>query len=602
VGLSTRALTTNVSDQTGSFCMQPGAPTSSCPANTGIFPIWSGLSDVYEEQTFSVPAGTSRLRFAADYPAPPDPNDFNSLVRFALLEPDGTYAGYSRPQGFASYGEMEVANPPGGTWTAVFFTERNGAVAGALGTTGSVDWDASTLDYAPASPVYPASLTIAAGKSATANLLVTSPTAPGDTDQSVVVSTPGARTTIPVTVRTLVSTGLFGSGGSFSGVLTGGNGRDGLDAQANTYFFNVPPGQRDLDASVTLANDPNDTVIGYLIDPNGQTVGYSTNDTTDAAGDTLVPTRFMNLYHVAPVAGRWSLLLEWENPVSGAELAEPFSGQIAFNQASVTGNLPQGFLSSLTPFLTPHLAAGQTYNYTVTVHNTGLAPEAFFADPRSSTSQTIALPDLSGDNGSVSLPLSPDAFIPVYAIPTHTTQVQASVTGTRPVTFDLDYFPGDPDISPAIESPSTEGSQSGDSASLTFNEPAISPGLWGIIPDEIGPYPPSGAPPATASVSLDAVTQAFDPTIDSQTGDFWEWINGLSANFAPIYLAPGASGQIPITVTPDAAPGTLVSGTVYVDDYALASGFGVVNNNADELAALPYSYYVSSGGGFNPFG
>jgi len=593
VGLSTRALTKSVSDQTGAFCMQPGTPTGSCPANTGSFPIWTGLTDVYQEQSFTVPAGTSRLRFAADFPQPPNPDDFNSLIRFALLEPDGTYAGYSRPQGLADYGEVEVANPPGGKWTAVFFTEQDGAVMGASGTTGTVDWDASTLDFAPGSPVIPSSLTIAAGKSATANLIVTSPAGPGDTDQSVVVSAPGNQSSIPVTVRTLVPTGLLAGGGNFNGVLTGGNGRDPADAAANTYFFDVPSGQRDLDASLTLANDPNDTLIAYLVDPNGQTVGYSTNDTTDAAGNPL-PTRFVSLYHTAPAPGRWSLILDWENPVSGSELAEPFTGSVRFNQASVSGNLPGGPLSQLIPILTPQLAAGHTYTYTVNVHNTGVAPEAFFADPRLPTSQTMALPDLSGENGTVSLPLPAVPNIPVYAVPTHTTQLQASVTGSAPVTFELTYFPGDPALSPAVETPSAPGSQSGDSASLSLNEPEVSPGLWAVIPGEIGPYPPSGAPSATATSSVSAVTRAFDPTVDSSTGDFWQAINGLTADFAPVYVAPGATGQITVSVTPNGAPGTHASGTLYINDYVLASTYGAADNDGDELAALPYTYIVAT--------
>ncbi|HWH12566.1 MAG TPA: S8 family serine peptidase [Solirubrobacteraceae bacterium] len=593
VGLSTRALTRTVSDQTGGFCMQPGTPTAACPQNTGTFPIWTGLTDVYQEQSFTVPAGTSRLRFAADFPQPPDPTNFNSLVRFALLEPDGTYAGYSRPQGLADYGEIEVANPTGGKWTAVFFTEQDGAVAGESGTTGPVNWDASTLDYAPASPIFPTSVTIGAGRTATAHLLVTSPAAPGDADQSVLVSTPANKGSIPVTVRTLVPTGLFAGAGTFSGVLTGGNGRDPADAAANTYFFDVPPGQRDLDAHLSLANDPNDTLIAYLVDPNGQTVGYSTNDTTDVDGNP-VPTSTVDLYHVAPTPGRWSLILQWENPVSGSELAEPFTGSVGFNQVSVTGNLPGGGLGQLIPALTPQLAAGRTYTYTVTVHNTGVAPEAFFADPRLPSSQTMALPDLSGNDGSVSLPLPAQPSTPVYAVPTHTSQLQASVTGSAPVTFELTYFPGDPALSPAVDTPSAPGSQSGDAATLSLNEPEVTPGLWTVIPGEIGPYPPSGAPPATTTTSVSAVTQAFDPTVDSSTGDFWEAINGLTADFAPVYVAPGASGQITVAVTPTGAPGAHVTGTLFIDDYVLASEYGAADNDGDELAAVPYAYTVQT--------
>jgi hypothetical protein len=47
-----------------------------------------------------------------------------------------------------------------------------------------------------------------------------------------------------------------------------------------------------------------------------------------------------------------------------------------------------------------------------------------------------------------------------------------------------------------------------------------------------------------------------------------------------------------MSVTPQAALGTQVSGTLYLDDYALGSTIGAILPNADELAAIPYSYTV----------
>jgi len=75
----------------------------------------------------------------------------------------------------------------------------------------------------PAGAISPASVTIGAGQTATARLTLTSQASPGDSDQSVGLSTAQGQTTIPVTVRTTVPVGP--GGGTFSGVLTGGNGR-----------------------------------------------------------------------------------------------------------------------------------------------------------------------------------------------------------------------------------------------------------------------------------------------------------------------------------------------------------------------------------------
>jgi hypothetical protein len=575
VSLSTRALTQQVGAQTGSFCMQPdpSAATTSCPANTGSFPIWSGVTEVYQAEHFTVPptSGTSRLSFSADYPY----TGQTSLLHFALFEPDGTYAGYSLPQGLGDFGNVQVTDPPPGNWTAVFFTELDGALPGGIGTSGTVQWDASTSQYAPAGSITPAVLNLAPGQTGSASLSVTSPAAAGDSAQSVVISSGGQSTTIPVVVRTQIPIGPLG--GTFSGVLTGGNGRADTQAQGNTYVFNVPPRLQDLDASVALANDPGDEVIAFLVDPDGQTVGYSSNATVLPVSGTLTPssTRFVSLYHVAPEPGQWSLILDWQNPVTGSELQEPFTGAISFNQVQVSSNLP----------LHARLASGRTYTYTVSINNTGLAPEAFFADPRLNQQATISLADQNGSETDMSLPLPAGLTFPYYFVPSHTSQLEASLTGTVPVNFDMEYFPGDPDL---------EGVQSGDSATLTYAEPEVSPGMWSINPDEIGPYPATGAPAATASASLSAVTQAFDPATTSSTGDFWSAINGLSSGFAPIYVPAGSSGTITISITPAGSPGTEVSGTLYVADFALGSFFfdGPALGDADDLAAIPYSYRV----------
>jgi hypothetical protein len=50
--------------------------------------------------------------------------------------------------------------------------------------------------------------------------------------------------------------------------------------------------------------------------------------------------------------------------------------------------------------------------------------------------------------------------------------------------------------------------------------------------------------------------------------------------------------SITVSIRPTAAVGTTVSGTLYVDDYALASTFGVALPDADGLAAIAYSYKV----------
>ena len=587
VDLSTRALSHEVSDSgVQSFTMDPSSPT----ANSGVTQIWSGVSEVYQTETFTVPwtdpRAPSRLLFSADYQF----TGQGSLLHIALFEPDGTYAAYTLPQGLGDFAEAEVANPTPGTWTALFFTEEDGATPGGLGTSGPIQWDAQTWQYAAAGSITPSWLNIAPGQTATATLSLTTPSSAGDTDQSIVISSFGGQTTIPVTVRTVVPIGP--SGGTFSGVLTGGNGRSGSEAQTNTYFFQVPPGEADLDASISLANNPGaglipgDELLAYLVDPNGQTVGYSSNYTLEPSGSSLVPAAslYTQLYHVAPIPGQWELVLFWANPVVGDELSDPFTGAVEFNQVEVNSNLPDSSSTSVT--------TGATFDVNIT--DTGVAPEAFFVDPRlDNQTQLLNLPnhDPAVDATNFTIPLAAGFTFPYYLVPTHTSQLTANVSsadGKTPVTFDMEYLPGDPDVSPAVAAPGVTSTIGPGSATLSLTEsPEVSPGLWLVNPDEIGAYPTSGIPTDPASASLSALTESFDPAVTSGTGNLWD---GSLSN--PLYLLPGQSGSIQVTISPTGPSGTVVSGALYVDDITLGSFIGAANTDGDELAAIPYEYNV----------
>ncbi len=405
VNLATRALNASPNaSQTGEFCMQPDTtdtPPSNCPENTGNFDIWSGVNEVYQNVNFTVPStgnNLSRLEFAADY----QNTDQGSLLHVALLEPNGAYAAYSEPQGLADYAELEVTNPMPGKWTAVFFTENDADSVGAAGTSGPVQWSANTFTYGQGGNIFPSTLYIGPGQTASAHLSLSSTNVSGDSDQSVVVTSPYGTTTVPVTVRTTVQTNR--RGGTFNGVVTGGNGRADAPAMTSTYEFNVPQGLNDLDLSLALANDPGDVFVAELVDPNGQTVGYSTNITTDSLGRGELSLT-ADLYKVNPMPGEWSIVVGWQNPVSGNELSEPFTGTIQFNQVQVSSNLPNGGFS--------RISSGSTKTYSVNVTNTGNAPEAFFVDPRLNQNETISLPDQNGSETGMTLPLPGGLIVPV---------------------------------------------------------------------------------------------------------------------------------------------------------------------------------------------
>lgn len=56
--------------------------------------------------------------------------------------------------------------------------------------------------------------------------------------------------------------------------------------------------------------------------------------------------------------------------------------------------------------------------------------------------------------------------------------------------------------------------------------------------------------------------------------------------YTPLTLAPGQSGTITVTITPNAPKGTVVSGFIAVDTFNQATSSG------DEIINIPYTYTV----------
>jgi hypothetical protein len=584
VNLATRRLDKKVASRHGSFCLNPRPSKIACgPPTAHTFKIWSGFTEVYQEKSFNVPhtKTPSRLNFSATFPTT---LKTTSVLHVALYAPGGAYAGYSEPQGDGHYANVQVANPKAGTWTAVFFTVKNKKKV--IGTQGKIAWEADTWAFGNADSITPSSLTLAPGETKSATFDAKSPAGGGDTSESIVVSSTAGKNTIPVTIRTLVPTGT--NGATFHGVLAGGNGRD-VNAVTNTFQFNVPSGKNDLDVSLNYKN-LHDGVIAYLQDPEGNTVASSSNVTLTKNARCCLVAGALSVYKDNPEAGRWTFVLEWLPPLfndSFSQLSMPFTGKIQFNQVNATSSdLPNGAT----------LNQGQTYTYHVKVTNTSKVPQAFFLDPRGAGAATYQLPSLSVKDQNMSLPLAapkdPTAVpFPLYMVPTDTSEVDTSLSGTGPVTYDFSSLLGDPDLSPQLSAPP------GLTASMSFTPTSgeVAPGLWGLDPSEFGPYGSSGAPALKASASFSVTTQSFDSTVGPSTGDLWSAYAGVSSrrNLNPVYLLPGKSASIPLTIKPSAGSGTSVTGTIKVDDIFQANLLAPnPEQGGDELASLPYSYTV----------
>jgi len=326
---------------------------------------------------------------------------------------------------------------------------------------------------------------------------------------------------------------------------------------------------------VSLANDPTDPVGLFLVSPDGDTLGYGGNNSSGKA--SLSATA----YTLHPVAGTWTLMVIFAEPVVGNELSEPYTGSVVFNNTSASA-------AGLPDSASTTLASGTPVTVPVTVTNNGAAPESVFIDARLNTTQSLTLANFA--SGTVALPLA--VAFPTWLVPTETSSVSVAQTSSLPAMFDVFPAPGDPDL--ASSAPGS-GPLCADTASVSYTPPGgtVTAGLWESAPTECGPYQVGGAPAGTATDTLTVQTKAFDPAVTSATGDLWAQSLSPSSSATPVTVNPGQTVTINVTITPSANSGSVVSGNLYVDaaDLRLAPpAYG--QSSGSELSALPYEYTV----------
>jgi subtilisin family serine protease len=545
----------------------------------------SGSKVNYETFTFKVPAGQARLDVSIAYAA--DPSLVTEPPNLALFDPQGRVAADSEPQGVGNYGNVGVAAPAAGVWTAVV----SGDPASARGYNGTVVWHEATQNYSSFGSVSPASLSLAPGQAKTFSLSVTAPASPGDLAGSVVLRSGGNEaTSIPVVVRSLVD---VAAGGRFTGDLTGGNGRGALGT-GDYYQFTVPPTAMAVRAELQLHNNPGtgNLVGAYLVGPDGNVGGYGEN--TDLSGAQLGRTDLtLTATALNPVAGAWTLIVAFAEPVAGTEVSDPYTGYVRFAAAGTLAapGLPRAGTA---------LAPGKAVTIPVTITNTSNAPQDYYLDPRldATTAMTLA-PVIYGTSapfaagsGKSALPVLASAATAMYFVPSLTSSVTVRQTSSTPAMTDLSTaVGGDPDVGPSSLS---GGSLCGTSVSQAYTPPGgtVTSGLWAPAPTECGPYQ-QPASPATATDALTVTTAGFDKTVTVSTGDFEQLAQSAAAGNTglsnTLEVLPGKSGTVYVTFKAAGPAGHVDAGTLYLD--ALQSGVPVYAQLAgDEVAALPYSY------------
>ena len=130
----------------------------------------------------------------------------------------------------------------------------------------------------------------------------------------------------------------------------------------------------------------------------------------------------------------------------------------------------------------------------------------------------------------------------------------------------------------------------------------LASGLWAAAPSELGPTPVGGGAPGTTTFDVVALTKGFDPAVSSPATDLWQGSVAAVGAFTLVTVQPGQTATIPVTITPSGRKGSVVSGTLYVDQLVVGST-NVVNDinfadpaptepNANELVGIPYEYKI----------
>ena len=525
------------------------------PDTAPAFVDGGGVPSAYVTHDFRVPDGAQWLDASVTWDGASQPA---SRVRMSLFDPQGRFAAYSLPQGPGGFNHVDVHDPTPGTWTAVFWTRKNATVY-----SGAFQFAFTTRHYERIGTVSPRPHMLRPGGRRTLHVTVPLPAESADFSARLVLATgSGSDGSIPIAIRSLVPLGAHG--GTFHTLFTGGNGRDTFGGETKTFQFDVPQGRDVLDVALQL-NDPIHDVTALLVDPDGEPLDVQSTAPLDEGGPNAFAIT-IRLTQRAPRPGRWTCVLVLSPPTTGESLSFVVAGTIDFTGPTIT---PQGLPRS------GRLAAGVPVTATIQVTNADTSQKMFFASARLERKDLLPLVGLN--DPEVTLPLRGDDAQPAFLVPTNTDGL--IVIGESSVPIDMD-------VVATFGAPELHGLANGNDVIVAHVGRPVAAGAWFALPTLVGPFDDAGVTPVIADVVAGAVTNLFDTSVVADTGDIWLTGVDPAAGFDPLLLNPGESGTITLTITPDAAPGTVIRGFVEVDafDFNTLSG--------DTYAAFPYAYRV----------
>jgi hypothetical protein len=545
IGSATETYSSSLRRLSGALATNNGNATLA-PGSDPTFLDQTAVAQAYTKVTFQVPAGADRIDAAIAWPGP------STTVNMTLFDPSGKMAAFTYMANgeVSDYSHIDVRNPTPGTWSAYIFTPATGGDSYA----GTVHYSITSSRFIPVGSVSPATVTLAPGASTTLHVSVPAPVPAGDYSRDLQISgSSGYQTVVPVVMRSLLP--LHNGTGSFAGTITGGDG-DGAIGREDTFAFNVPGGAPALHLQMQLHDSPATQLIGFLVSPDGQTLGQ---EESAPSGDGQA----LQMFLAHPEAGQWKFVVATLSPVSGTTTAAPFTASVSLHEPLVTATgVPHGST----------IHAGTSATARITVTNPGNNDVTLFADPRRDQRQWYLLTAITQPTG-VTLPLPATSFPPEFLVPTQTDSVLAAAQGSRPITFDWGF--GDPDL---------ESTVNGITASGSLSAPEVTPGVWYMAPAMIGPFASSAS--GTANTGMAGHARVFDADVTSSTGDpQLQFVDPTAPNASPVTIHGGQAATITVTFTPSEAPGSTVRGDLFVDDF---QGSGAT----DEIKAIPYQYRV----------
>jgi hypothetical protein len=399
----------------------------------------------------------------------------------------------------------------------------------------------------------------------------------------------------------------------------------GAQAASPITFF-VPPGLGRLDADMIVPDPANGTILSYtLIAPHDSLtqISYDFGTPSTRVGRNGTTPNIQHVEVADPAPGQWTAKILWANGRSHLQelpnVPGTFTGNISFR---ITG---QRFIN--TP---------ATFPVTIAPHASATVPLAI-AMPRTPGDHPDSV-QFTADNGaSTSLPVARRTLIPPAGGTFRTTITSTVGRGVGQIsTYDLSVPAGQKDIDVSFSTPDASSDNNFtcwliNPSGLVVAEDATPtttvvgattpvaladlvalnpvPGTWeidvelnltvsglefrqvvtgNVAYNQVQPVTESGLPagpgttltagtayPASVTVTNTAtVGRTF--TVRSAAGD----ITGVT----PAYIPSGGTGTITFSVTPTAAAGTVVSGTLSVTSNTS------VNNQNDTFASFAYAY------------